>query len=85
MRSVTQTRIIKNQKNDTRYLPVASISEVEQECLDAACETAMGLPLNHLIADAHRDDGKRFVVRADEKLDCVSGTGNGDSASGNLA
>jgi hypothetical protein len=21
------------------------------------------------IADAHRDDGKRFVVRADEKLD----------------
>jgi hypothetical protein len=23
------------------------------------------------IADAHRDDGKRFVVRADEKLDCV--------------
>jgi len=23
---------------------------------------------NNLIADAHRDDGKRFVVRADEKL-----------------
>jgi hypothetical protein len=27
------------------------------------------------IADAHRDDGKRFVVRADEKLDGVYGTG----------
>jgi hypothetical protein len=26
------------------------------------------------IADAHRDDGKRFVVRADEKVDCVFGT-----------
>jgi hypothetical protein len=25
------------------------------------------------IADAHRD-GKRYVVRADEKADCVSGT-----------
>jgi len=25
-------------------------------------------------ADAHRDDGKRFVVRADEKLNCFSGT-----------
>jgi hypothetical protein len=25
------------------------------------------------IADAHRD-GKRFIVRADEKLDCVCGT-----------
>jgi hypothetical protein len=22
----------------------------------------------HFVADAHRDDGKRFVVRADEKL-----------------
>jgi hypothetical protein len=33
------------------------------------------------IADAHRDDGKRFVVRADEKLtaDRVLGTGIGDS------
>ena len=27
------------------------------------------------IVDAHRDDGKRFVVRADEKADAVSGTG----------
>ena len=26
------------------------------------------------IADAHRDDGKRYVVHADEKADCVSGT-----------
>jgi hypothetical protein len=26
------------------------------------------------IADAHRDDGKRFIVRADEKFDCVSRT-----------
>jgi hypothetical protein len=26
------------------------------------------------IADAHRSDGKRFVVRADEKLNGVSGT-----------
>jgi hypothetical protein len=26
------------------------------------------------IADAHRDDGKRFVVRADGRADCVSGT-----------
>jgi hypothetical protein len=23
---------------------------------------------NNFVADAHRDDGKRFVVRADEKL-----------------
>jgi hypothetical protein len=27
------------------------------------------------IADAHRDDGKRFVVRADGIADCVSGIG----------
>jgi hypothetical protein len=27
------------------------------------------------IADAHRDDGKRFIVRADEKADRVFGTG----------
>ena len=26
------------------------------------------------ITDAHRDDGKRFIVRADEKADCVCGT-----------
>jgi hypothetical protein len=26
------------------------------------------------IVDAHRGDGKRFIVRADEKLNCVSGT-----------
>jgi hypothetical protein len=26
------------------------------------------------IADAHRDDGKRFVVRARREADCVSGT-----------
>jgi hypothetical protein len=26
------------------------------------------------VADAHRDDGKRFVVRADEMLNCVFGT-----------
>jgi hypothetical protein len=31
------------------------------------------------IADAHRDNGKRFVVRADEKLNRVSGTRIGDS------
>jgi hypothetical protein len=30
------------------------------------------------IADAHRDDGKRFVARAGEKADRVSGTGIGD-------
>ena len=30
------------------------------------------------IADAHRD-GKRFIVRADEMLNCVSGIENGDS------
>ena len=30
------------------------------------------------IVAAHRDDGKRFVVRADEMLDCVSGIGSGD-------
>ena len=24
--------------------------------------------MNFAVADAHRDDGKRFVVRADEKL-----------------
>jgi hypothetical protein len=28
------------------------------------------------IADAHRDNGKRFVVHADEKL--TAGTGSGD-------
>jgi len=26
------------------------------------------------IADAHRGDGKRFIVRADAKLPCVYGT-----------
>ena len=31
------------------------------------------------IVDAHRDDGKRFVVHADEKLSAVSGTGIGDA------
>jgi hypothetical protein len=31
------------------------------------------------IADAHRDDGKRFIVQSDEKADCVSGAGIGDS------
>jgi hypothetical protein len=29
------------------------------------------------IADAHRDDGKRFVVRADELFDCVFRIGKG--------
>jgi hypothetical protein len=28
------------------------------------------------IVEAHRD-GKRFIVRADEKTDCVSGIGKG--------
>ena len=31
------------------------------------------------IADAHRDDGKRFIVRADEKLTAFCGTRIGDS------
>ena len=31
------------------------------------------------IANAHGDDGKRFVVRADENTDCVHGTGKGDT------
>jgi hypothetical protein len=31
------------------------------------------------VADAHRDDGKHFVVHADEKIDCFFGTGIGDS------
>ena len=31
------------------------------------------------IADAHRDDGKRFVARAHEIADCVSGAGIGSS------
>jgi hypothetical protein len=30
------------------------------------------------IADAHRDDGKRFIVRADDKLTAFYGTGSGD-------
>ena len=30
-------------------------------------------------ADAHRDDGKRFVMRADEKLTAFVGSGVGDS------
>jgi len=30
-------------------------------------------------ADAHRGDGKRFAVRADEKLIAFSRTGSGDS------
>jgi hypothetical protein len=30
------------------------------------------------IVDAHRDDGKRFVVRTDEKLTAFLGTGIGD-------
>jgi len=31
------------------------------------------------IVDAHHDNGKRFIVHADEKLTCVSETGIGDS------
>ena len=31
------------------------------------------------IADAHRDDGKRFVVRADEKLTAFLELGSGNS------
>jgi len=31
------------------------------------------------ITDAHRRDGKRFIVRADEKLTAFSGTGIRDS------
>jgi hypothetical protein len=31
------------------------------------------------IVDAHRGNGRRFVVRADEKLTAFSGTGIGDS------
>jgi hypothetical protein len=27
------------------------------------------------VADAHRDNGKRFVAHADEKLNCVYGIG----------
>src|SRR5215471_6205643 len=30
------------------------------------------------VADAHRDDGKRFVVRAEEKVTAFSATGSGD-------
>jgi hypothetical protein len=33
------------------------------------------------IVDAHCGDGKRYVVRADEKADCVYGTPSGDSRS----
>jgi hypothetical protein len=29
------------------------------------------------IADAHYNDGKRFIVHADEKLTAISGTGKG--------
>jgi hypothetical protein len=29
------------------------------------------------IADTHRDDTKRFIVRTDEKADCFSGIGKG--------
>ena len=32
------------------------------------------------IVDAHRDDGKRFVVRANEILTGVYATGSGDSS-----
>jgi hypothetical protein len=32
-----------------------------------------------LDVEAHRGDGKRFVVRADEKLTAFSGTGKGDT------
>jgi hypothetical protein len=31
------------------------------------------------IVDAHRDDGNRFVVRADEIADSISGSGMDDS------
>jgi hypothetical protein len=36
------------------------------------------------IADAHRDDGKRFVVHADEKLSAFLGTTSGDSSSARI-
>ena len=32
------------------------------------------------VADAHRGDGKRFVVHADEKVTAVSGAGIGDQS-----
>ena len=31
------------------------------------------------ITDAHRDDGKRFIVHVDEKADCVYGTAKRDT------
>jgi hypothetical protein len=34
----------------------------------AATQSSLAMPNRIWIADAHRDDGKRFVVRADEKL-----------------
>jgi hypothetical protein len=35
--------------------------------------------LDHVAANSHRGDGKRFVVRADEKLAAYLGTTGGDS------
>jgi hypothetical protein len=37
------------------------------------------------IADAHRDDGKRFVVRADEKLTAFVELGSATRACGELS
>jgi hypothetical protein len=37
------------------------------------------LHAQELLFDVHRDDGKRFVVRADRKADGVCGIGSGDS------
>jgi hypothetical protein len=37
------------------------------------------------VADAHRDDGKRFVVRADEKLTAFLELESAIRASGELA
>ena len=62
--------------NPTSNLSHTGISMERQRTLELLCLIARSLCVSAIhssgrtiwIADAHRDDGKRFIVRADEKL-----------------
>jgi hypothetical protein len=59
-----------------------SLSRAGWRC---GCVSALDLEGRTIwIADAHRDDGKRFVVRADEKLSAFLELESGTRACGEL-
>jgi hypothetical protein len=61
-----QKRITRNCRNLIRTLPAMTYSKAGWSwgCVSAVDSNGQTI----WIADAHRDNGKRFVVRADEKL-----------------